>query len=87
MPFPVAKTSIPFWSKVGLLAGKSSTRGIKIPSVLLGVTTLLAVMSKIAFGLVLFIPTCALTQRDTQRIKIVSIFFIITMFLSVLDTG
>jgi len=51
------KISIPFCSALGFVVGKLATRGINIPSVAAGFKGLLALISKIAFGVVVPIPT------------------------------
>lgn len=61
---------MPFWAAVGLVVGKALIRGINIPSVLLGEATLLAGISKLAFGATVPIPTCASVGSASSRNKI-----------------
>ena len=55
----VKKTSIPSWSAPGFVAGNTLIRGIKIPSVAVGVAALDAGISNRLFGEVVPIPTWA----------------------------
>ena len=50
---------MPFCAVVGFIAGKALSRGIKIPSKLLGAAVFDAEISSCAFGAVFPMPTCA----------------------------
>ncbi len=77
MPEVVVRyTIMPCCTAVGDVAGKASIRGIKIPSVLVGLAWLVAVISRFAFGVVVLMPTCAKQKVFTNK-KMISNGFII----------
>jgi hypothetical protein len=57
------------WEAVGLMAGKVSTFGISIPSVLDGVAWLDERTSSVALGLVVPTPTCASARKSPVKGK------------------
>jgi len=56
-----------FWVAVGLVAGKTSTFGIKIPSVFDGLAWFVDRMSSCAFGTVVLMPTCANNVTENKK--------------------
>jgi hypothetical protein len=62
------------------VAGKAFILGTKIPSVGVGAAELVAIISKVAFGTVVLMPTCENPNFDAKQKMVMKIFFIILFY-------